>query len=121
MKRNRYAVILLVLLALLLGGAGLYVRSAAAGLRREIGDAYRIALAQDYEGARRAFAAAAQDTAARAPWLRLIIRRGLVDKVEETAATLADYATPDNAADLAVETDRVYTQLKQLEASFFGF
>lgn len=119
MKRNWYAVILLVLLALLLGGSSLYVRAAAGELRQSIDEAYAHTLAQEYEAARDAFEATVQLAEEHGHWLRLFIRRALVDKLEETITTLPCYVDPDNQADLAVEVARFHAQLEEMTSSFW--
>lgn len=119
MRRNFYAAALLVLLALLLGGSGLYVQSTGAALRQGIDTAYSMTLQRDYAGARHAFLALAQSAEARGHVLRLFVRRALVDKLEETVATLAHYAHPDNQADLAVETARARAQIEEMTSSFW--
>lgn len=120
MKRNWYALVMLVLLALLLCGSGLYVHTAAQTLEQSIGRAYACTLVQDYGGARRAFCATAALAERQGHWLRLCVRRALVDKLQETVATLPHYAQPDNQADLAVEVARAHAQLEEMASSFWG-
>lgn len=120
MNRNWYAVVTLALLALLVGCSGLYVHTTADRLRQDAADAYACSLAQDYTGARQGFADLEAQMKRHGLWLRLVVRRALVDKVEETVATLPHYASPDNQADLAVEAARVQALIDQMESSFFG-
>ncbi len=120
MKRNWYALLLLMLLAIFLSGSAAYVHGTADRMRREVGTAHADALLGDYDGARRAFAATAQAARQQGFLLRLLVRRAVVDKVDETLAVLPHYALRDNAADLAVETARAYALIDQMEASFFG-
>lgn len=120
MRRNWYAILLLLVLALLLGCSANYVRQTSDQMRRGVDAAYACTLTQDYDGARRAYQAAVRLGEQHALRLRLVVRRTLVDKVEETMAVLPCYATPDNQADLAVETARAKALIDQMEASFFG-
>lgn len=120
MKRNWYALLLLMLLAIFLSGSAAYVRGTSDRLRRDVSAAHASALLDDYDGARRAFAATARSMQAQGGLLRLLVRRTAVDKVEETLAVLPHYAEPDNAADLAVEAARAVALIDQMEASFFG-
>ena len=106
MRRNWYALLLLMILAIFLSGSATYVRASA--------------LLNDYDGARRAFEATALAARKQGFALRLFVRRTVVDRVEETLAVLPHYAEPDNAADLAVEAARAYALIDQMEASFFG-
>ncbi len=121
MKRNAYAIALLVLLALLLGGSGLYVHATAEELRQDINNAYALALRADYAGAQRAYRATVAVAEARGGALRLFVRRALVDKLQETIATLPHYAHPDNRADLAVETARANAQIEEMATSFWDW
>ena len=120
MRRNWYALLLLMILAIFLSGSAAYVRGTADGMRRDVGTAHASALLGDYDGARRAFEATALAAKRQGFALRLFVRRTLVDKVDETLAVLPHYAEPDNAADLAVEAARAVALIDQMEASFFG-
>lgn len=121
MKRNWYALVLLLLLGAGLWWASWYVHTAADQTRLELRQAYACTLALDYNAAKTAFHAAADHARRRSPVLLLLVRRNLVDQLNQTLATLPAYANPDNQADLEVEVRRALSQLQQLQASFFGF
>lgn len=121
MKRNWYALLILAVLAGFLTGAGYYVDASASLLQRQIGQAYACTQMQDYDAARTAFRAAARTGQTSGRWLVLLIRRNLVDQLNQTLAVLPGYANPDNQADLEVEVSRVCAQISQLKQSFFGF
>ena len=121
MKRNWYALTLLLLLGAGLWWASWYVRDASAKTQLELRQAYACTLAEDYDAARQAFYTAAANTQARSRILLLLVRRNLVDQLNQTMATLPSYANRDNQADLAVEISRAMAQLNQMQASFFGF
>ena len=109
-----------MLLAIFLSGSATYVHETSDRLRRDVGEAHASALLDDFDGARRAYQATALAAKKQGFALRLLVRRTVVDKVEETLAVLPHYAAPDNAADLAVETARAVALIDQMEASFFG-
>lgn len=118
MKRNLYAVLLLLLLLCLAAGAERYVARCAASTRTAVAQARQLAEDGRYAEARRGFDAAAENSLAQSRWLFLLVRRSLMDEINESLAILAQYTRPDNLADLAVESARVTAQLYQLEASF---
>lgn len=120
MKRNWYAAMMLALLVLMVSCAGLYMDAISERLRQDVQNAFSCALNGDYDGARRGFATLGAKMEENGLWLRLVVRRTLVDKVEETVATLPHYAQPENQADLAVEAARCCALLDQMEGSFFG-
>lgn len=120
MKRNWYALVILAVLTAFLIGAGRYVDHTANTLERQVRQAYACALTQDYDAAQTAYRQAARNASACSRWLLLLLRRNLVDQMNQTFATLAAYAHPDNMADLEVETARVCAQLEQLRQSFFN-
>lgn len=120
MRRNWYAAGLLVLLFAAVWGAGVYVRTTTAQLDSQLAAAYSYAEQGDYPKARQAYRQTAQ--AARQAgrlWL-LLIRRSLIDQLNQTLATLPHYATEENRSDLAVETARAREQARQIRQSFFG-
>lgn len=121
MKRNWYALALLILLSAGLWWASWFVQRSAAQTQLELRQAYACTLAQDYNAAQTAFYTAAANVKERSRILLLLVRRNLVDQLNQTMATLPSYANPDNQADLAVEVSRALAQLSQLQASFFGF
>lgn len=120
MRRNWYAAGLLVLLFAAVWGAGVHVRTTTAQLDGQLAAAYSYAERGDYPKARQAYRQTAQ--AARQAgrlWL-LLIRRSLIDQLNQTLATLPHYATEENRSDLAVETARAREQARQIRQSFFG-
>lgn len=120
MKRNRYAAVILVLLLALLVGSGCYVNTTAQTMRNQLQTAYACSVMQDYTAARYAYQSAAEYASQKSHWLALLVRRNLLDKVNETMATLPSYANPDNQADLSVETARACRQIDQMQWSFIG-
>ena len=120
MKRNWYAAIILVTLAALLIGCSKFVASSSEKMRQSVRTAYAYAQVQEYAQAKTAYHAAAAQAAQDSPVLGLLVRRNLLDRVNETMATLAEYAQEDNLSDLAVETQRVCAQISQMEKSFVG-
>lgn len=121
MKRNWYALVILAVLTAFLVGAGRYVEHTTGTLQRQVKQAYACAQLQDYDAAQAAYREAARNASAYSRWLVLLLRRNLVDQMNQTFATLAAYAVPDNMADLEVETARVSAQIEQLRQSFFGW
>ena len=87
---------------------------------QELHAAYRLALDGQYPDAAEAYRTTAENSRRRSLVLCLFVRRSLLDKINETLATLEHYALPDNPADLAVETARAFAQLEQLEESFIA-
>lgn len=121
MRRNWYAVVLLVLLTLLLYAASRYINTSTKALDNELSTAYAYAEAQDYEYARAAFTQAANRAAGYSRIWMLLIRRSLVDQLNQTLATIPSYVSEENLADLAVETARARTQVRQIKQSFFSW
>lgn len=120
MKRNRYALGILLLLALTLFGCWRFVNGSSQTMQSEIRGAYALAAAGDYPAARRHFADAAAHAERQSRMLGLLVRRTQLERISETMAVLAEYAGPDNLADLAVETERVCAQIEQMKRSFLG-
>lgn len=120
MKRNWYAAAILLLLLLALFGCNEYVKKTAQSMREDVQVAYAYAQRADFEAAKSAYNKAADNAKVRCRRLELLIRRSLLDKVNETMAVLSHYAQPDNLSDLAVETARVYALIDQMENSFIG-
>lgn len=120
MKRNWYALIILAVLTAFLTGAGYYVDTAAERMQRQIRQAYACTQTQDYDAARTAFQTVVRSGQQHSRWLVLLVRRNLVDQLNQTLAVLPGYATPDNQADLEVEVARACAQLLQMKQSFFG-
>lgn len=121
MKRNWYAIAILVLLAAVLLGCKQYVSATAGSLRAQVQSAYCAdtdaavpAGAAGFPAGRAQCKAGQQKAgAAGAPPTRL-------DRMNETMAVLSQYANPENQADLAVEAARVLAQIDQLEQCFTG-
>ena len=116
MKRNWYAIAILVLLAAVLLGCKQYVSATAGSLRAQVQSAYAQTLTQQYPQARQAARSARQASKK----LGLLVRRNALDRMNETMAVLPQYANPENQADLAVEAARVLAQIDQLEQCFTG-
>ena len=111
MSRNRYAVILLVVLALTLWLAGRYVNRTTATLCNELQTACTLAETGQMPQAQQAYRAAA-DNAAQAS--------KLIDQMNQTLSLLPGCAKEENLTDLTLETDRACCQLQQIQQSFFG-
>lgn len=119
-KRNLYAVLLLAALLAVVYGSGRTVSGCIGLTEQELHAAYRMALDGQYADAAEAYRTTAENSRRRSLVLCLFVRRSLLDKINETLATLEHYALPDNPADLAVETSRAFAQLEQLEESFIA-
>lgn len=119
-KRNLYAVLLLAALLAIVYGSGTAVSRAIRRTEQELQSAYSLALQGQYDDAAKAYRLAAENSRTRSRILCLFVRRNLLDRINETMATLEHYALPDNPADLAVETARALSQLEQLEESFIA-
>lgn len=120
MKRNWYALVILAVLAGFLAGAGYYVDTSTSRMQQQVQQAYACTQVQDYDAARTAFRQAAENGQRSSRWLLLLVRRNLVDQLNQTLVILPAYATPDNQADLEVEVARAVEQISQLRQSFFG-
>lgn len=120
MKRNLYAVLLLSVLLAVVCGSGRAVSGCIGQTEQELYVAYRLAMDGQYPDAAEAYRTTAENNRRRSLVLCLFVRRSLLDKINETLATLEYYALPDNPADLAVETARAFAQLEQLEESFIA-
>ena len=92
MKRNWYAVVILLMLCLLLLAAGRYVDRTTEALVQQVQAAYALAMQGDCPAARRAYG----------------------------MAVLPPCAETDSLADLEMETQRACTQIEQVRQSFFG-
>ena len=119
-KRNLYAVLLVAVLLAIVVGSGRIVSDNIGKTEEELHQAYGLALSGQFEAAAQGYRTAAENSCNRSRILCLFVRRSLLDKVNETLATLEHYALPDNPADLAVETARAFSQLEQLEESFIA-
>lgn len=120
MKRNWYAVAILLVLTLLLAEAGRYVEHTTGILQNRIEAAYALAVQGNYPAARQTYEQAAAQ-ARKGGWvLSLLVRRNLLDQLNQTLAVLPPCAEADSLADLEMETQRACTQISQLRQSFFG-
>ena len=115
MKRNWYAIAILVLLAavLLPWFVRLVELISPKGPELEI-------ISRQYPQAQQAFRQAAHSARQASKKLGLLVRRNALDRMNETMAVLPQYANPENQADLAVEAARVLAQIDQLEQCFTG-
>ncbi|HJD21734.1 MAG TPA: DUF4363 family protein [Candidatus Gemmiger faecigallinarum] len=120
MKRNFYAVLLLLAVGAVVFFSGRFVRQSTDRTQRQVQQAYRSAQDGQFETARTIYRQAAEDCRADSRLLYLLVRRSLLDEINESLALIADYAQQDNLADLGVETARVTEQLEQLQASFLA-
>ena len=89
MKRNWYAIAILVLLAAALLGCKQYVSAAAGSLRTQVQSAYAQTLMQHYPQAQQAFEQTAQHARQASKKLGLLVRRNALDRMNETMAVLA--------------------------------
>lgn len=121
MKRNWYAALLLLALGALLFGCGKFTKDSTDEMKQNVRAAYACTLRLDYTTAAQQYRVAAEQARQSSALLGLIVRRNLLDRVNESMATLPSYATPDNQADLSVETARVCAQIDQMAQSFLGW
>ena len=120
MKRNLYAVLLLagVTLTVLLSGG--FLSKSTARILDQLDTAYQYAQAGRYADAEDSYREAAKTCNQDSHLLYLLVRRSLLDEINESLAILEHYAQKDNFADLSVETARVTEQLHQLQDSFLA-
>lgn len=121
MRRNWYAAVLLVILSLTLYGAGTFITSSTQKLHQDLQTAYNYAESGNYAQAEQAFEGAADQARHYSKVWILLIRRSLVDQLNQTLATIPSYVSEENLADLAVETARASTQVEQIRQSFFSW
>lgn len=88
MKRNWYAAIILLALCVLLFRAGQYVDRTTAGMQRQLEAAYALAEQGDYPAARRAYSRAANRALRSTQVLGLLVRRNILDQLNQTLAVL---------------------------------
>ena len=117
MSRNRYAVLLLVTLALALWLAGRYVDRTTAALCSELQAACTLAETGRLPQARQAYDCIIARAADVSGTLGLLVRRNLIDQI---LSVLPRCAEGENLADLTIETARACCQLQQIRQSFFG-
>lgn len=120
MKRNRYAAVILVTLALLMFAAGWYISRITAELQQDVQAAYALAVQGDCPAARRAYERAAAKARKASGGISLLVRRTVIDQLNQTLAVLPPCAETDSMADLEMETQRACAQIQQLRQSFFG-
>lgn len=121
MKRNWYAVCLLLLLAVTLYSAGRFMNSSTQILQNELDAAYDKATTGDYCEASQLFRGIVLQSEEYSRLWLLLVRRSLVDQLNQTLATIPSYVSEENLADLAVETARAHAQVKQIGQSFFSW
>ena len=121
MNRNWYATILLAVLFLTLYGAGIYLDRNVQALTQQLDTAYSLAEAGNYRQAQRVYEETAEQSAQSSTVWMLLVRRSLVDQLNQTLATIPSYVSAENMADLAVETSRARAQAQQIRASFFSW
>ena len=121
MNRNWYATILLAVLFLTLYGAGLYLDRNVQALTQQLDTAYSLAEAGNYRQAQQVYEETAEQSAQSSTVWMLLVRRSLVDQLNQTLATIPSYVSAENMADLAVETSRARAQAQQIRASFFSW
>ena len=113
MKRNWYAIAILVLLAAVLLGCKQYVSATAGSLRAQVQSAYAQTLTQQYPQAQQAFRLAAHSARQASKKLGLLVRRNALDRMNETMAA----ARQNTGTGLGA---RVLAQIDQLEQCFTG-
>lgn len=121
MNRNLYATILLAVLFLTLYGAGIYLDRNVQALTQQLDTAYSLAEAGNYRQAQQVYEETAEQSAQSSTVWMLLVRRSLVDQLNQTLATIPSYVSAENMADLAVETSRARAQAQQIRASFFSW
>ena len=70
--------------------------------------------------ARRAYSRAATRALRSTQILGLLVRRNILDQLNQTLAVLPPCAEADSLADLEMETQRACTQIEQVRQSFFS-
>lgn len=121
MRRNWYAAVLLVILAFILYVAGIYMTRTTERLYQDLQTAYSYAESEHYTQAEQAFKNISEQAETYSRVWILLIRRSLVDQLNQTLAAIPSYVSEDNLADLAVETARASTQVDQIRKSFFSW
>lgn len=114
MRRNLYAVLLLCVLGTAVFGSQAYVKACSEELKNCIRESYACTVQGNYAAAKEGFLRTKAIAKQKSSLLSLVVRRSLLDKVNETLSSLPHYAVPDNQADLAVEAARACEQLDQL-------
>lgn len=120
MKRNWYAAAILLVLCLLLYLAGRYVTDTTDAMQSGVQRAYALAEQGDYPAARAAYAQTTRRAERDSALLALLVRRNIIDQLNQTMAVLPPCAEADSLADLEMETQRACAQIAQVRQSFFG-
>ena len=120
MKRNWYAAMILLALCLLLVWAGRYVDRTTAEMRQDVQAAYALAVQGNLPAARCAYEQVLAAARHSSELLNLLVRRNIIDQLNQTLAVLPPCAEADSLADLEMETQRACTQIDQVRQSFFG-
>lgn len=121
MNRNWYAGILLAILALVLCSSGRYISTSTQALEQDLRAAYSCAEVGNYDCAKQTFQKVAETAEENSKIWVLLIRRSLIDQLNQTLATIPSYVSRENLADLAVETSRACAQTQQIRQSFFSW
>ena len=121
MRRNYCAAALLFLLVLLTALSGAAVSRYTQTAVRTLVLVQTCAREGDYAAACSALDAVVRQTERQTPYLALILRRNLLDKINETLHTPSGYASQENQADLEVELARAMEQLSQLHDAYFAW
>ena len=108
-------------LFLTLYGAGIYLDRNVQALTQQLDTAYSLAEAGNYRQAQQVYEETAEQSAQSSTVWMLLVRRSLVDQLNQTLATIPSYVSAENMADLAVETSRARAQAQQIRASFFSW
>lgn len=120
MKRNWYACGILLALAFVLATGRWWLNQACDAVQHNAVQAFALGQQGEYPAAQRQYDTALHTLQQSRAGLALLVRRNLLDALEQTLATLRHYANADNTADLAVEHARAMAQLTQLRRSFLG-
>lgn len=101
----------LLALCVLLFRAGQYVDRTTAGMQRQLEAAYALAEQGDYPAARRAYSRAANRALRSTQVLGLLVRRNILDQLNQTLAVLPPWCRGRQPGDLEMETQRACTQI----------
>ena len=121
MNRNWYALLLVVTLIIWLSISGWFIASSMQIVDQGLVQASALAEKGDYVSARRTFCEVAAKAEKYSHIWTLLVRRSLVDQLNQTLATIPFYASYENKSDLDVETARARTQAEQIRKSFFSW
>ena len=110
----------ILVLCLLLYLAGRYVTDTTDAMQAGVQRAYALAEQGDYPAARAAYAQTTRRAERDSALLALLVRRNIIDQLNQTMAVLPPCAEADSLADLEMETQRACAQIAQVRQSFFG-